>query len=70
MSAFELYSNDPSVIPGLCDITFLKDSGERIRFEMKDGRVHAQDNTCLVFGEFIDPNEYAGVEINGVEFWK
>ncbi|MBQ2101879.1 MAG: hypothetical protein II477_12550 [Lachnospiraceae bacterium] len=72
MSAFELYSDDPAVIPGLCDVTFIKDSGERVRYEISD-RVHAsrdKDWACFVFGEFINPDEYAGVEVNGVEFWK
>ena len=29
-----------------------------------------KDRAYFVFGEFIDPDEYAGVEVNGVEFWK
>ena len=28
------------------------------------------DWACFVFGEFIDPNEFVGVVVNGVEFWK
>lgn len=73
LSSFELYSDDPAVIPKHWDITFLKDSGERMKFEMIDGRTRAlwdKDWACFVFGEFIDPNEYVGVEVNGVEFWK
>ena len=75
LSAFELYSNDSTVLPrhGLPDVTFIKDSGERIRFELKDHNVNAssdEDRAYFIFGEFIDPDEYAGVEVNGVEFWK
>lgn len=72
MSAFELYSDDPTVMPRIPDITFIKDSGERVRYEISD-RVHAsrdKDWACFVFGEFIDPNEFVGVVVNGVEFWK
>ena len=75
LSAFELYSNDSTVFPrrGLPDVTFIKDSGERIRFERKDHNVESgwdEDRVYFVFGEYIDPDEYAGVEVNGVEFWK
>ena len=73
MSAFELYSDDPAVMPRIPDVTFIKASGERIRYDAKNDRMHAsmdKDHAYVVFGEFIDPNKYAGVEINGVEFWK
>ena len=70
LSAFEIYSDDLTINPARCDVMFLKDSGERIRFDTKNDRVHGQDNRCIVFGEFIDPDEYIGVEVNGVEFWK
>ena len=74
LSSFELYSNDPSLFPKtrLCDITFIKESGERMKYEITDG-AHTfgeKEWSCFVFGEFIDPNEYAGVEVDGVEFWK
>ena len=73
LSAFELYSNDPAVIPKHWDITFIKDSGERIRYDMKGHNMNSssdKERGYFVFGEFIDPNEYAGVEVNGVEYWK
>ena len=79
LSSFELYSNDPAMFPKtrLCDVTFIKDSGERMKFENNrdslDGKALVfgdEDWACFVFGEFIDPNAYAGVEVDGVEFWK
>ena len=80
LSAFELFSNDPDVIVGLPDVTFIKNSGERLRLQTKNGKVRGSRGldtktqkvafSRLVFGDFIDPNEYAGVEVNGMEFWK
>ena len=75
LSSFEIFSYDPSVFPRsiACDFTFIKDSGERIKYDRKDHNVNAsgdKERAYFVFGEFIDPNEYAGIELNGVEFWK
>ena len=78
MSAFELFSNDADVIIGIPEVTFIKNSGERLRLQTKDGKVRGgrgldtqgRGFSRLVFGDFIDPNEYAGVEIDGVAFWK
>ncbi len=75
LSSFELYSNDPAMFPKtrLRDVTFIKDSGERMIFENIDGKARFfwdEDWACFIFGEFIDPNEFTGVEVDGVEFWK
>jgi hypothetical protein len=87
LSPFELYTEDPHVFPRgvLCDVTFIKDSGERIIYDTKDGRTRGKSGgwfgsdfgsdtqkkgfACIFFGDFIDPNEFVGVEVNGVEYW-
>ena len=54
-------------------MNFIKDTGERISLERSDGKQHAyrsDERAYLIFGEFIDPNEYVGVEVNGVEYYK
>ena len=73
MSSFELYADDPSLIPELSAVTFIKDTGERVTLERSDGRMHScksDDRAYLIFGEFIDPDEYVGVEVNRVEYFK
>jgi hypothetical protein len=73
MSSFELYADDPSLIPELSAVTFIKDTGERVTLKRSDGRMHlnkSDDRAYLIFGEFIDPDEYVGVEVNGVEYFK
>lgn len=73
MSSFELYADDPSLIPELSAVTFIKDTGERVTLKRSDGRMHlcrSDDWAYLIFGEFIDPDEYVGVEVNRVEYFK
>ncbi len=73
MSSFELYADDPSVIPDLVSVTLIKDTGERIILDKRDGSRHASisdDRSYLIFGEFIDPDEYTGVKVNGIEYWR
>lgn len=73
MSSFELYADDPSVIPDLVAVTLIKDTGEKITLDKRDGSRHASisdDKSYLIFGEFVDPDEYVGVEVNGVEYFK
>lgn len=73
MSSFELYADDPSLIPELSAVTFIKDTGQRVTLERSDGRMHlckSDDRAYLIFGEFIDPDEYVGVEVNRVEYFK
>ena len=73
MSSFEIYSDDPALIPGLVGVNFIKDTGERISLERRDGKQHAyrsDERAYLIFGEFVDPDEYVGVEVNGVEYFK
>ena len=73
MSSFELYADDPSLIPELSAVTFIKDTGERVTLERSNGRMHlckSDDRAYLMLGEFIDPDEYVGVEVNGVEYFK
>ena len=73
MSSFELYADDPSLIPELSAVTFIKDTGERVTLERSNGRMRyckSDDQAYLILGQIIDPDEYVGVEVNGVEYFK
>lgn len=73
MSSFQIYADDPSLIPELSTVTFIKDTGEKVTLKRRDGRMHSyqsDDQAYLIFVEFIDPDEYVGVEVNREEYFK
>lgn len=79
MSSFNIYSDDPSVVDipfdeitdDMSDYQFvlIANDGERRVIE-SEGRSSSVDYGYITYGEFIDIEEYKGVEINGVEYLK
>lgn len=78
MSSFEVYTSDPSMISSVEDTFFdfekfflITNDGER---KPLDKRWYSSgtgvDYGFVLYGEFIDINEYNGVEINGTEYLK
>ena len=78
LSPFELYTEDPDVFPRgvLCDITFIKDSGERIIYDTKDGRSRGKSGRMfsgefeagMFFGDFFEAGMFFGDFIDPNEF--
>lgn len=75
MSQFELYSDDIRLLSDM-DFRFITTSGKRVKlssgypessgYNEKDGKMHSY----LAYGEFINLDDYIGVELNGVEYLK
>ena len=76
MSSFEVYSSDPSILnlsedTALEHFFFITNDGEKKPLEANNGGLGSRgDYGYIIFGEFIDINEYKGIEINGVEYMK
>lgn len=72
MSSFEVYSSDPSIIILSDEIEyfFITDDGEKKPFPVETMGVSNSNHGYIIYGEFIDINEYKGIEINGVEYLK
>ncbi len=72
MSSFDVYSNDPSIIMPLEDseFFFITNDGEKKPFPTDKSCSTRSDCGFIIYGEFIDINEYKGVEINGVEYMR
>lgn len=79
MSSFDIYSDDPELIRSLYEdensdpmdkFYFITNDGERKPAENKNQWYLStgSDSSFAIFGEFIDPDEYKGVEIDGVEY--
>lgn len=79
MSSFNIYSDDPSVVDipfdeitdDMSDYQFvlIANDGKRRVIE-SEGRGSSIDYGYITYGEFIDIEEYKGVEINGMEYLK
>lgn len=81
MSSFDVYSDDPNVIINSSDDE-TADSSEQFFLITNDGEKKPLNETnqwemntgidyCyIIYGEFIDTDEYKGVEINGVEYMR
>ena len=72
MSSFDVYSSDPSIITVSEDseFFFITNDGEKKPFSEKKGCSKRSDCGFVIYGEFIDINDYKGIEINGVEYVK
>lgn len=72
MSSFEVYSSDPSIIILSDDIEyfFITNDGEKKPFPVETTGVSNSNHGYVIYGEFIDINDYKGIEINGVEYLK
>lgn len=72
MSSFDVYSSDPSIITVSEDseFFFITNDGEKKPFSEKQGCSQRSDCGFVIYGEFIDINDYKGIEINGVEYMK
>lgn len=72
MSSFDVYSSDPSIITVSeeSEYFFITNDGEKKPFSEKKGCSQRSDYGFVTYGEFIDINDYKGVEINGVEYMK
>lgn len=72
MSSFDVYSSDPSIITVSEDseFFFITNDGDKKPFSEKKGCSQRSDYGFVTYGEFIDINDYKGVEINGVEYMK
>lgn len=78
MSAFELYSEKGRVFAEDDDIDelsifFIANDGERIALDNDKydiGTYLGYERDYVIYGEFIDPDEYIGVEINGVKYMR
>lgn len=72
MSSFDVYSSDPSIITVSeeSEYFFITNDGEKKPFSEKKGCSTRSDYGFVIYGEFIDINDYKGVEINGVEYMK
>lgn len=77
MSAFEVFSEkgfvfadeDSSIDSD--DVYFITNDGQKLRLgsdEYKTGIHSSEDCDYIIYGKFIDPDEYNGIEINGVEY--
>lgn len=79
MSAFEIYS-ERGLVPtsennviDTQEIFFITNDGEKtpLEIEVYKTGIHAgADGDYIIYGKFIDPDEYKGIEINGVEYLK
>lgn len=69
MSSFDVYFNDPSIINSIEDTEFflITNDGEKKPLNQHNIGL-SPDDGYVIYGEFIDINEYKGVEINGVEY--
>lgn len=79
MSAFEVYSEKGFVLASENNIIdlqnsfFITNDGEKTPLKSDEYQtgIHADaDCDYIIYGKFIDPDEYKGVEINGVEYLK
>lgn len=70
MSSFDVYFNDPSIINSIEDTEFflITNDGEKKPLNTRIGLGH--DDGYAIYGQFIDINDYKGIEINGVEYMK
>ncbi len=75
LSEFEIYSPDGKQIGERVEfgnvsknVSFIKESGEKYQISEENKTSALEDH--IIFGEIIDPDEFKGVEINGVEYLK
>ncbi len=72
MSSFEVYSSDPSIIIPSKDseFFFITNDGEKKPFPANKSCSTRSNYRFIIYGEFIDINEYKGIEINDVEYMR
>lgn len=75
LSEFEIYSPDGKHIGEQIEfgevsknVSFIKSNGEKYEISEENKTSALEDH--IIFGEIIDPDDYKGVEINGVEYLK
>lgn len=79
MSAFEVFSEKGRTLAGENNIIdpysffLITNGGEKRNLDLENFHFHIETNVeCdyIIFGEFIDPDEYLGVEVNGIRYLK
>jgi hypothetical protein len=75
LSEFEIYSPDGKHIGEQIEfgevsknVSFIKSNGEKYEISEENKTSALEDH--IIFGEIIDPDEFMGVEINGVQYLK
>ena len=73
LSEFEVYSPDNKQLyemetDAYTDFAFIKNNGEKVALDVNNNISGFWE--YLIFGEIIDPDDYKGVEIGGVEYLK
>ncbi|MCH5350193.1 MAG: hypothetical protein J1E40_12770 [Oscillospiraceae bacterium] len=77
MSAFEVFSENGRTLAGENNIIdpwsffFITNDGEKIPLNFENYNIKSrEDCDYVIFGDFIDPDEYQGIEVNGIRYLK